>query len=109
MSWEEWACPLRKVVVDYDETGEKLVGETVDCGATLYVNWSFSWPIPSESGGHPYSGEEVAFNAYTDGWEVVCGDGHVLANHSRSSDDNAEPFDLEAVMAAIGAVKVTRS
>lgn len=102
---EEWVCPLRTVAFDYGETGETLVGETVDCGATLYVNSSFSWPVPTEDSGHPFDTYELAFNAYTSGWEVVCTEGHTLATHSRSADDNAEPFDMPAVMAAIGAIR----
>lgn len=107
-SYEEWACPLRQVVVDFDESGERFVGETVDCGATLHLSWSFSWPIPPDDDGHPWTREEIALNAYTDGWEVVCENGHTLATHSRSADDNAEPFDMPAVMAAISAKKVDR-
>lgn len=108
VSYDEWACPLRAVEWHYDEeTGNRLENTTVDCGATLHLSWSCDWPVPDDDQGHPFTREEVALNAYTDSWEVVCEEGHTLAR-SRPAEDSAEPFDLFAVMGAIGAKKVTR-
>ncbi len=106
----DFYCPLQQVEVENDDTGERFVGRTVLCGKPLHLVWSFSWPISSdpfivEHDGsiEPVEAKDIPSLAYTDSWRVECENGHVLATHSRSADDCAEPFDLDAVMEAIGA------
>jgi len=107
----DFLCPLRQVEVDFDADAEAFIGTERSCWAPLHLVWSMSWPISDEpltrEGGSiaPIGPEDIPRLAYTDGWEVKCENGHVLANHSRSADDNAEPFDLDAVMKAIGALR----
>lgn len=105
--WGEWTCPLYKSVMDWSADGESEIVSWEPCGATLHLCWSFSWPVPSEDEGQPYSREEVALNAYTDGWEVTCENGHTIARSAR--EENAEPFDMKAIMRTAGAKQITGS
>lgn len=103
--YEAWICPMRYVQVDvHEEDATVLTGTMMECGAELHIVWTFSWPVPTGADIRTYNGKEVAANAYTTGWEVVCEEGHRLANHSLSSEDYAEDIDVARVMEAIGAI-----
>lgn len=102
--YEAWVCPLRYVQVDaHEEDATVLTGTIEECGAELHIVWTFSWPVPTGGDVRSYNGMEVAANAYTTGWDVVCEEGHMLAKHSRSAEDYAEDIDVARVMEAIGA------
>lgn len=109
MTYEEWACPLAEHVVEHDEDiAGGYIGHDEPCGATLHLVWSITMPVPTPDKQRIWSRGALARSANTDGWEVVCENGHTLATHSLSAEDYVEPFDAVAVMAACGAKLVER-
>lgn len=61
-----------------------------DCGAELYVDWSFTVPIGP---GQEVVPRHVHIDAVSSGWQVVCTNGHVLrvSGNSQTAEDYAEP------------------
>lgn len=102
----DWTCPLKQITVDVTDDRSTFISTVEPCGGVLHITWTVSWPVPTEpEDQRSFTREEVAAHAYTDSWEVVCEAGHVLAVHSRSSEDYAEPIDVPLVMESIGAIK----
>lgn len=100
----DYACPLRTVegvIRDDGQLRPPLRIRINDCGATLHLVWHHDWPIDPEDL-RPIDGKLMPGLAYTDSWEVVCENGHQLAN-SIDGNDSAQPFDPVAVMEALGA------
>lgn len=86
-------CPLRHVEYVWEGDGvttmETRVPEVSVCGAPLHLVWTFDIPIDAENVA-PIPADEASGWACTDGWEVVCENGHTLARSS--AEENADPF-----------------
>lgn len=107
----DWLCPLKRTTTTdhniLNDDGPPDWRVTVDdCHAVLHVSFDLDWPIDVDHAEKYGVGpEQIARLAYTSSWQVVCENGHVLAAQGNSADDYAEPFLIDEVMAAIGAVR----
>lgn len=74
-----------------EEDGQYVCG-LPNCGKPLYVAWSHSLPLDDL-----YDPNNIS-EALTSSWEVVCENGHQLAN-STDGNDYARPFSIEEFLA----------
>ena len=89
-------CPLRHVeyvwVGDGVAEEERRAPSVSVCDAELHLVWTFDIPIDGENCA-PIPSHDVPSWSCTDGWEVVCENGHTLARSS--AEENADPFVWE--------------
>lgn len=94
-----YRCPLPLVEWEQIEDGGHGVTEVQrlpqhrPCGAEMYVEWRFSVPVIPEI--PLLHGRDAFKSAITDGWQLVCTEGHTLA--VSQGEESAEPFSLHAL------------
>lgn len=87
-------CPLLLVEYEWppdDPDADRRVAQAArPCDADLHLVWYFDIPLNSENV-EPIPAADAQGWANTDGWEVVCENGHKLA--LSSGEENAEPYE----------------
>jgi hypothetical protein len=97
----DFKCPLKVINVWIDDD-DREVREVEPCGAQLHLVWSFDWPLCDDLPNPNIESGDIAQMAYTDGWGVVCENGHKLA--MSAGQENAEAVSIPQTMESVGAL-----